>query len=187
MILSPFGPYIYKGKLIEVVRKQLLADAFDAAVEGGDASGILVGEVEDQLFIYPSDEVLRSIHGMTRDYLGKVNGDRCMLDCEPIWVNFSVAGDWQPVHSHDGDFSFVAFVDVPDGMYDESPAAGAIHFTYGEKLPGSRSVYGPIKPEKGDVFIFPNWLNHYVYPFKSSGQRISVSGNISVQGMEASY
>ena len=81
----------------------------------------------------------------------------------------------------------VAFVDVPDGMYDESAAAGAIHFTYGEKLPGSRSVYGPIKPEKGDVFIFPNWLNHYVYPFKSSGQRISVSGNISVKGMEASF
>ena len=34
MILSPFGPYIYKGKLTELVRKQLLADAFDAAEEG---------------------------------------------------------------------------------------------------------------------------------------------------------
>lgn len=180
MILTPFGPLMYKGKLSEKIRKQLLDDAFRAEA---DASSILVGEVTDQLYIYPSDPVLKELHDMIREYLF-VKGE---IDLEPLWVNFSVAGDWQPVHSHDGEYSFVAFVDIPEGMWEEGPAAGSIFFNYGEKLPGARSTFGPIKPEKGDVFIFPSWLNHYVYPFKCSGQRISVSGNISVRGMEASY
>ena len=31
------------------------------------------------------------------------------------------------------------------------------------------------------MFIFPAWLKHFVAPFKSDVQRISVSGNISSQ------
>ena len=30
-----------------------------------------------------------------------------------------------------------------------------------------------------DLFIFPAWLKHYVAPFKSDVERISVSGNIA--------
>ena len=33
-------------------------------------------------------------------------------------------------------------------------------------------------PEEGDMFIFPAWLKHWVYPFKSDCERISVSGNV---------
>ena len=29
------------------------------------------------------------------------------------------------------------------------------------------------------MWIFPSWLKHYVYPFKSKVERISVSGNIT--------
>ena len=33
-------------------------------------------------------------------------------------------------------------------------------------------------PEENDIFIFPAGLRHWVFPFKSNVERISVSGNI---------
>jgi gentisate 1,2-dioxygenase len=33
-------------------------------------------------------------------------------------------------------------------------------------------------PEEGDIFIFPAWLKHWVYPYRSDAIRVSVSGNI---------
>ena len=33
-------------------------------------------------------------------------------------------------------------------------------------------------PEEGDMYIFPAWLKHWVYPFKTDCTRISVSGNV---------
>ena len=33
-------------------------------------------------------------------------------------------------------------------------------------------------PEELDMFIFPAWLKHWVSPFKSDCERISVSGNV---------
>ena len=41
-------------------------------------------------------------------------------------------------------------------------------------------------PEEGEMFIFPAWLKHWVYPYKSDATRISVSGNI-VDSLELKY
>ena len=37
-----------------------------------------------------------------------------------------------------------------------------------------------IKPETGDMFMFPALLQHWVCPFKSKVTRISVSGNLRI-------
>jgi hypothetical protein len=37
-----------------------------------------------------------------------------------------------------------------------------------------------IKPETGDLLIFPTLLTHSVCPFKSNVQRVSISGNLNV-------
>ena len=39
-------------------------------------------------------------------------------------------------------------------------------------------------PEVGDLVMFPAWLRHYVNDFKSEGERISVSGNITLSIVE---
>ena len=36
-------------------------------------------------------------------------------------------------------------------------------------------------PEVGDFFIFPASLHHYVNHFQSEGERISISGNLTVK------
>ena len=35
-----------------------------------------------------------------------------------------------------------------------------------------------IKPEVGDFYIFPSWLTHQVYPFRSEGERRSMAFNV---------
>ncbi len=181
MLLSPFGPTLFKSKLPEKYRRALLDEAYQCR---DDASPILVGQIEEQLYIYPDEQLMKPFYYGLREYMKEdYNGE---FEVKPMWVNFQQAGDWQPVHNHDGDFSFVAYLDVPEGIYDEPEAAGSIYFTYGEKQPHSNSILGPVKPEKGDFWIFPAWMNHYVYPFKSGGQRISMSGNIHMC-LEGSY
>ena len=41
-------------------------------------------------------------------------------------------------------------------------------------------------PEEGEMFVFPAWLKHWVYPYKSDVVRVSVSGNI-VDNIELKY
>mgnify|MGYP001243382153 FL=1 len=41
--------------------------------------------------------------------------------------------------------------------------------------PPNQKVYGP---KVGHFLIFPNWLNHMVYPFLCDGERRTVAGNI---------
>ena len=41
-------------------------------------------------------------------------------------------------------------------------------------------------PQEGDMFIFPAWLKHWVYPYKSNVVRISVSGYV-VNSFEIKY
>ena len=171
MLLKPFGPKILRSFLPEKYRQALLADAFNM---DDDASPILAGQVNEQLYFYPEEGMMTPFNYAVHEYLG----EQRIHSIEPLWVNFAVAGDWQPVHNHDGDLSLVAFLDVPKGIYEETEIEGSLFFQYGERIQHNRNVYGPIKPQVGEFYIFPSWLNHYVYPFISSGQRISLSGNI---------
>ena len=57
---------------------------------------------------------------------------------------------------------------------------GTLSFTYGEFQPHtiSNRVFFP---EEGDLFIFPATLTHFVAPFLSKGERISLSANFNLQ------
>tara|TARA_R100001163_G_scaffold34118_1_gene26370 strand:- start:2370 stop:2960 length:591 start_codon:yes stop_codon:yes gene_type:complete len=107
------------------------------------------------------------------------------------WVNYMKAGDFNPVHIHeDCDFSTVMFLEVPGDLVKEAnedlkgtgstTPPGSINFFYGEKLPHS-SNGRVFLPFVGHLFIFPSWLEHAVYPFKSSGNRVSVASNLIIE------
>ena len=103
------------------------------------------------------------------------------------WVNFMRPGEFNPPHIHsDCDFSSVLFVQIPEKLREEnkkftgtSSGPGSISFTYGESQKYSISHMG-ILPEEGDLFIFPANLTHFVAPFLSKGERISMSANFTV-------
>lgn len=104
------------------------------------------------------------------------------------WGNISVAGDWNPVHKHTGMVSGVGYLQLPDGIEEEwengdhDPSAGMIQFLCG--IPAEFNVQGlRIKPRVGDIYFFPAWLQHEVYPFRSAGERWSFSFNTSIQNL----
>ena len=100
------------------------------------------------------------------------------------WVVSQYAGEYNPWHHHSGDFSSVIFLKLPPKMNEEIkedwkdhyPANGLIEFMFGENQ-GFRSDNLKFKPKVGKLLMFPSWLKHFVYPFKSEGERRSMSFN----------
>ena len=99
------------------------------------------------------------------------------------------AGEFNPPHHHSADLSFVLFVNVPKQLFQEnrkyagtSGGPGAISWFYGE---GNNHYISSVDqfPRVGDLFIFPASLNHWVYPFKSKGERVSLSGNLTYESL----
>ena len=100
------------------------------------------------------------------------------------WVNFMVAGEFNPPHTHMScDFSSVLFVKVPEGLKEEHKkftgtggGPGALSFMQGGAQNFSISHIN-LLPEEGDFYMFPATLTHFVSPFTSKGERISISAN----------
>jgi uncharacterized protein (TIGR02466 family) len=104
------------------------------------------------------------------------------------WGNISVAGDWNPMHKHTGMVSGVGYLKLPDDIEDEwadgdhDPSACMLQFLCG--TPAEFNVQGMrVKPRVGDIYFFPAWLQHEVYPFRSKGERWSFSFNTSITNL----
>lgn len=98
-------------------------------------------------------------------------------DC---WVNFQKKDESQPLHNHNGIFSFVWYLDIPKEITEEcykqtsnSRNRGIVLF-----LSEHTGAFMKMNPTTDDMFIFRANHQHMVYPFKSDVTRISLSGNI---------
>ena len=105
---------------------------------------------------------------------------------EALWCNWQTAGDFNPPHDHGGDLTWVIYLKIPKELDEEnkkykgrSAGPGGITFVYGENADRKCITHHSVYPEEGDMIMFPAWLKHWVYPFKSDCTRISVSGNAS--------
>ena len=56
---------------------------------------------------------------------------------------------------------------------------GTIDFINGSKGFLSDSIYNHV-PKVGDMILFPNYLMHTAYPFKTKGERRSFSFNLEI-------
>ena len=117
-----------------------------------------------------------------------------------MWINKQLAGEYNPLHCHDGDISWIIYADIPNEIYKEEKynrddlEPGAIAWKNNlqrTKLTGSiRDLLEPVDvvkqmPKKGEMFIFPSSLWHEVEPFKTKGvERISIAGNIKLIDIE---
>jgi hypothetical protein len=123
-------------------------------------------------------------HAMNQWKKEKPNDKPPTYYLERLWINYQGPNEFNPPHSHGGTLSFAIFLDVPMKLRVEnqeykgkSAGPGGLTFLYGDNDDHCIS-YHSIFPAAGDMFIFPAWLKHWVYPFKSDVTRISVSGNV---------
>jgi hypothetical protein len=110
-----------------------------------------------------------------------------------LWVNFQKKHEFNPVHVHDGLFSFVIWHKVPYTMDAEKAnfpnmkegdiKAGMFAFLFTDPMGRVTQETLPVdKTWEGKIALFPANLNHQVYPFYTSDEyRISISGNLGFQ------
>lgn len=112
--------------------------------------------------------------------------DTISVDIYEFWVNKQLAGDYNPLHNHCQPFaalSSVIYLKVPEQISNNNDLKsddGMIKFLWSDRgnphmleFPGMLTV----KPEVGDYYVFPAWLNHEVSPFRGEGERRSLSWN----------
>jgi len=109
------------------------------------------------------------------------------IEIKEGWVNDMVAGDYNPAHFHQGClYSSVGFLRVPPG-YDAEFAAdkarqntvGCLQFIDSRSAVGVKNLF-TVKPVVGDFYLWPSWMLHCVYPFKSPGVRRSIAINLAL-------
>ena len=103
------------------------------------------------------------------------------------WINHMKDGEFNPPHIHTNcNFSSVLFLnDLPEeikleqkeylGTHKGGPAS--LNFLFGTSKNCLYISEKNINPTKGDFFIFPADLTHWVFPFKSKVIRTSIAAN----------
>ena len=102
-----------------------------------------------------------------------------------LWINYMKERESNPEHVHTGMLSWVIYLKTPDLVEERkkyegtSYGPGGILFKYGENSPTKWAEHTvAYDPEPGYMWMFPCMLRHEVIPFKTPGERISVSGNL---------
>jgi len=188
-----WGPYVMKTKVPDYIIRKLKTEGKKAKELYNYA---LAGHLNNQ-FLYP-EEVQKWFYGEIQPIVQAYRHGHCKyhgieelnieLQSDDLWVNFMEAGDFNPIHTHGADYSFVIFVDVPKQLTKEqndyqgtSAKPGSLMFEYTQQARPQWATTGAhLTPQTGDMFMFPALLQHWVAPFKSKVTRISVSGNLRI-------
>lgn len=103
------------------------------------------------------------------------------MACEG-WVNVAAGDDYHTPHDHPGAFwSGVYYVSVPR----DGGSGGEIEFLSGRAGNSHSGLisapmswdYLRIRPQAGFALVFPGHVRHWVTPFRSAAERISVAFN----------
>ena len=98
------------------------------------------------------------------------NEDEQMRDLnvgvKDIWYVKMKSGDFHIMHNHaqSADISGGIYLDVPTVPFPQSMVSWVVS---GNNLGNFSSGGYGIQPQAGDVFVWPAWLSHHVYPFKN--------------------
>jgi hypothetical protein len=111
-------------------------------------------------------------------------------DVNSLWFNFQKKGEYNPLHSHSGVYSFAMWVKIPYNRQKEleyatkTPANvnrnGCFTFAYTSTLGNIEEYCVELDTSfENKLVFFPATMHHAVYPFFTSDEyRISLAGNI---------
>jgi hypothetical protein len=200
-VLKPFGPRILKA-LVPKAILDTLNDQCDEIVAGSDhdkldISNDLVGHVQEEwscdIEQVPDfgNMLFLLTKGLYENFItesGQQQTDTpTSLVVHKSWFVRAFENDYNPTHMHtSGSYSCVLYLKVPDTISDtnsknvnKTVTEGYIDFVYGASLVCCAGNLC-IKPEVGDLYIFPAYLFHTAYPFYGPDERRSFSINMSL-------
>lgn len=111
-----------------------------------------------------------------------------------IWINFQKKNEFNPPHNHNGNFSFVIWINIPFDVDEELKAFNSATRDIDLNTPGSFSFLYPDHFNRGGIAIekipidksvegkgilFESGTMHMVHPFFTSDDyRVSIAGNL---------
>ena len=190
-ILSPFGPKIAKLKLPQFLIKKINVEVDKILtkkkmIKKLDYSKKLVGQVKQE-FQLPKAFVKKNLEKVitkeVKNYIKKTTGkNTSKVNIKNFWVVRQFNNEYNPIHFHDGHISGVGYLKIPPFRSSSKKLVktdGSIDFISGNKMLLSESIHNH-QPKTGDVILFPHYLMHTAYPFKSNGERRSFSFNLEI-------
>ena len=108
---------------------------------------------------------------------------------QSIWTVHQYENEYNPQHNHTHcQISAVLYLNIPTMKPRNIPGKmdkdGQIEFTFCANDSIFTTGSFVAKPKPGLCLLFPNNLNHQVYPFQGSGERRSIAFNMSYKGFK---
>ena len=190
-ILSPFGPKIAKLKLPQFLIKKINGEVDKILtkkklIKKLDYSKKLVGQVRQEFQLtkaFVKKNLEKVITKEVKNYIKKTTGkNTSKVNIKNFWVVRQFNNEYNPIHFHDGHISGVGYLKIPPFRSSSKNLVktdGSIDFISGNKMLLSESIHNH-QPKIGDVILFPHYLMHTAYPFKSNGERRSFSFNLEI-------
>ena len=192
-IYHPFGTRILKVNMpkeyVDALNAQsdkILGD--EELSKKHDCSDTLAGNVKNEVIINHKEIegfekfLITMSHAYVKRAVPEGWSDKAQVSFS-VWVVSQYAGDFNPMHLHDANLSGVAFLKMPPKFEEEyakedhHPSVGCLEFLGSMPSHFSNHSY-LVKPEIGDLYLFPSWLPHQAYPFRSKGERRSMAFNV---------
>ena len=198
-LIRQFGPSVFRAIIpTEIVNK--LNNNIDDIVKDKDKSAKLdlgkrlAGDVTQEFILEP--EFIKSSGWL--EFLGtcvkkwielETNKSITKFNIQNSWVVRQFENEYNPIHYHSGHISGAGFLKVPSslGSHTQKSKSDQMNYLGGnlQLINGSKMFLSPstinIEPKIGEMYFFPAYLMHCVYPFKNSNEeRRSISFNASI-------
>lgn len=150
-------------------------------------NNFLAGDLKEESRVFDYDDeteiskkIKPFIHKQISQILKGIKEDDFVVNG---WINLMKPTEYNPLHNHIGDFSYVWYLDINEEIRNEwkqqisnSKTRGLIEFP--SKVASGHLVFNP---KANDFLMFNSDQSHAVYPFYSDHTRISFAGNIKIK------
>jgi uncharacterized protein (TIGR02466 family) len=201
-LIKPFGPLMMTAQMPEVIVKSL-NDIVNVIKDNKDMGGRLAGQIKTESEIPHSmleeKQILNVFDSFATNYVqqGYINaGQKHILDTidiktqmQSIWSVSQYENEYNPQHNHSNcQISAVLYLKIPTmtprNIPDKQDKDGNIEFTFCNRDNIFTASSFVLEPQAGMLILFPNSLNHQVYPFQGSGERRSIAFNMSYKAFK---
>tara|TARA_R100001086_G_scaffold66259_1_gene30801 strand:+ start:372 stop:1043 length:672 start_codon:yes stop_codon:yes gene_type:complete len=185
-----WGPFLFTTQVKPEECAMILEEGKKCRRKSHDYRHQLAGHLSEEYSLTNATEIGEWLKKYFEAYVIGYNKWRGGGSMEPrfkltsLWINYMKANEFNPPHDHACDLSFVLYAHIPAKLIKENEdfkgtlrGPGGVTWMYGE---GGRQYISIVHrmPKTRDLYIFPTSLKHWVFPFRSNVERVSVSGNI---------
>ena len=158
-----------------------------------NANKQLAGKIPDEVSLFyagPSskimhahsfltEDILKWFYGIFKHYLDWNKTGKYKMDINSVWVNEMKAGDYNPVHIHQGRiFTGLSSVMIlklhndmgPEPARPDQPMNGQLQIMGSASGQFVTADYSP-QMKIGDFYVFPYDMRHVVYPFTNKKEK----------------